>query len=89
MNEDKCVKLEKKQYYYQVQMQLFMTNRQFCDLLGGVRMIFIWKESTEMMNCGMKCLARQNTFIIKMCIMPELACKYFSNNLSSTFAQED
>lgn len=45
------------QYYYQVQQQLHITGRQFCDFVvcafsNGTPMFFLWRESTRTLITG-------------------------------------
>lgn len=75
---DNAVKLKQKHpYYYQIQMQLFITERQFCDF-------FVWTPNVshlERIMCDeglWNVMSEKAKDFHRLCIMPELVGKYYS-----------
>ncbi|KAL3877427.1 hypothetical protein ACJMK2_035249 [Sinanodonta woodiana] len=67
----------KHTYYYQMQMQMFLSDRQYCDL-------YVWCPHDHHYERVYRDNALwQNMFIVALefhskCVMPELLCPYFS-----------
>ena len=72
---------EDHQYYYQVQTQIFITQRKYCDFV-------VWTEESLYIqrifadDSFLNNMLRQMTMFYVKCILPELMSHYFSKKLA-------
>ena len=65
------------QHYHQVQMQLFVTNREFCDfVVWSPQMLYIERIVPDSVCWAEK--SNQGMLFHAKCVMPELCMKYFT-----------